>query len=97
MDEQFSQVNTSQLYFAKKNLRKIIRTVNRYARYIQSKEAEAGLLIYFCQKMRALDLPLKKSTVLTNLYAGQVKKIRGLVAGLHEDLQYDLNKETDLL
>lgn len=97
MDEQFLQVNISNFYFAKKGLRKILKSTNRYIKYTQSKEAEAELLIYFCKKIKHSGIRISNSTALTNLYNNQLKKIKIAVATLHEDLQYDLNREIELI
>jgi|SRR5450432_214782 hypothetical protein len=93
IDEQFTEINASNLYFAKKTLRKILRITNKNIRYIGSKQAEAELLIYFCQKMKNSGIHFKNSVVLVNLYEGQLKKINTAVASFHEDLQYDYVKE----
>jgi hypothetical protein len=93
MDEQFTEINTSHLYFAKKTLRKILRIAAKNIRYTGSKQAEAELLIYFCLKMKNAGIDFSNSIVLTNLYEGQLKKINAVIAGFHEDLQYDYLKE----
>ncbi len=97
MDEQFQQINRSNLYFAKKSLRKILRTTNKFIKYTTSKEAEVELLIYYCSKIKASTLQINKSAALTNLYNNQLKKIKGVVETLHEDLQHDFNKVIELL
>lgn len=97
IDEQFKDVNKSNLYFAKKTLRKILRTTNKYIKHTGSKQAEAELLIYFCAALKQSGIPLHKSTALKNLYGNQVKKIKKVIASLHEDLQYDYLKEVEKL
>lgn len=97
VDEQFTQINYSNLYFAKKSLRKILRIINRYIKYTTSKEAEADLLIYFCNKIKVSGIKINKSTALTNLYNNQIKKLKAVIETLHEDLQHDLNKEIEHL
>ncbi len=97
MDELFETVNKSNLYLAKKTLRKILRTANKHIRYMSSKPAETELLIYFCRKMKAMGLPLHKNTVLANLYKNQVGKIEKLINGLHEDLQHDYTTQLNTL
>ncbi len=91
IDEQFLQINNSNLYFAKKSLRKILKSTTKYIRYTTSKETEAELLIYFCNKIKTSEIKIDKSVALKNLYANQIKKIRSVVETLHEDLQYDYN------
>ncbi|HYK56640.1 MAG TPA: hypothetical protein VEV15_09165 [Flavisolibacter sp.] len=89
MDESFSAINTSSVYFAKKSLRKILRTTNKYIRYTGSKQAEAELLLYFCSKLTQSGIAFAKSNALNNLYHAQLKKIQAVIATMHEDLQYD--------
>lgn len=93
MDLLFSDVNVTGVYFAKKTLRKIIRIVNKYIRYAGSKTVEIELLIHYCQSFKKLSLDIASSTVLTNLYAQQLKKIEKAISTLHEDLQYDYELE----
>ena len=97
MDISFSELNTKSLYIAKKNLRKILRYVNRYIKYSGAKTTEATLLMHFCSKVNASGLKLSKSTALSNIYAAQVKKITSAIETLHEDLQYDYQKELKLI
>ena len=94
MDEMFSQVNYSNVYFAKKSFRKILKFTNKYIKFTSSKETEAALLIYYCSKIKLSGIRINKSAALTNLYNNQIKKINAVVETLHEDLQHDY--ETDI-
>jgi len=97
VDEQFREVNTSSIYFAKKTIRKILRIVNKHIRYTGSKQAEAELLIYYSTKLKALKVFFRKSNVLDKLLDAQVKKIRAAIDTMHEDLQYDYIKALEEL
>jgi len=97
IDELFGGVNSSQLYFAKKTLHKIVRIINKYCRYSQQKETELRLRLHFCRTLKDSGIPVKRNTVIHNLYLSQLKKIGSLIASLHEDLQYEYRKETDEL
>ncbi len=97
MDEEFTQINQSNLYFAKKSLRKILKSTNKYIKYTTSKEAEAELLIYFCSKIKTSGIRIHKSAALKNLYNNQIKKIKAVIETLHEDLQYDYTKQIELI
>jgi len=97
MDDQFANINSSNLYFAKKSIRKILRTASKYIRYSGSKTVEIELLIHFCLSLNESNISFKKSTALANLYNSQIKKIETAIASLHEDLQYDYLKELKLL
>ncbi len=94
---QFSSLNRSSFYLAKKTLRKVLRTTNKYIRYSGKKETEIELLLYFCKKMKASRLNYKQSRVVFNMYINQVKRIQKVISMLHEDLQYDYREELEAL
>jgi hypothetical protein len=96
MDESFEGLSSA-VYLAKKTLRKVLRMANKYIRYTGSKTVEASLLIHFCRKLKESGLDITRTAVLANLYRNQLKKAGAAVAALHEDLQYDLNKELEPL
>ncbi len=93
IDEEFKSLNKSNLYLAKKTIRKVLKIANKHIKYSRSKQTEVELLIYFCKKVKKLKIPLIPNTALGNLYFNQVKKIVKTVATLHEDLQYDFSEE----
>ena len=92
IDAEFETINKSNIHYAKKTIRKILRIVNKYIRYTASKEAEIILLQQFCNQLNRSGIAFKKSTALVNLYNAQIKKIKAAIAALHEDLQYDYLK-----
>jgi len=92
LTEMFTTVNTKNLYLAKKTLRKIVRTANRYIKYSDAETTEPDILIFVCEKIMELDINLKKNTALLNLYLGLIKKIKKAVGEMHEDMQYDYLK-----
>ena len=95
IDEQMDAINKTHIYFAKKSIRKILRLVNKYSRYSASKQTEVELLIYFCKKLKTSGIPLNKNPALKKLYEKQLAKVKKLMVGLHEDIQYDLNRELE--
>lgn len=96
VDLQFAELNSgTNLYYAKKSLRKILRIINKYIKYIGDKAASVELHIYFCAKLKASKIPIEKSARLVNLKAGELKKIKVLIDSLHEDLQYDYLKDLE--
>jgi hypothetical protein len=97
IEELFAEINQSQLYFAKKSLRKTVRIINKYCRYSDSKETEVELHLHFCKVLKESSIPIKQNTVINNLYQSELKKINAVIKTLHEDLQYDYLKELDLL
>jgi hypothetical protein len=93
----FDDVNKTNVYFAKKTLRKIIRLANRYIRYSKVPTTEPEVLLYVVEKMLHLNLDLKKSTALENIYLSAIKKIKKSVDALHEDLQYDYLRQLNTI
>jgi hypothetical protein len=89
VDSIFSGVNTSSIFFAKKTIRKALRTANRFIRYAGDKTVEVEVLLHFCTAFRTLKLDWQRSSLLSNIYYNQVKKIDAAINSLHEDLQYD--------
>ena len=78
---------------AKKTIRKIIRISNKYARYSGNKSTEASIVIHLIHSINALPIHKEESAALTNIYTSLVKKTNKIISTLHEDLQYDFQKE----
>ena len=93
IDLQFKEINRSQLYFAKKSIRKILKLATKYIRYSGNKQTEVELLIHFCTKLKQSGISIKSSNSLSNLYINQVRKIHTAISSLHEDLQHDYLEE----
>lgn len=93
MDQQFIEINQSNIYFAKKSIRKIVRSTNKYIRFSGMKHTEVELLMHFCKRLAESGIPLKNSLALENIYLRQVQKIKKASHSLHEDLQYDYGEE----
>jgi hypothetical protein len=90
MDEHFEELKTqANLYYVKKSLRKLLRIITKYCKYIGDKASAAELHIYFCSKLKQSGIPYHKSQLLVNMYEQQLKKINALINSLHEDLQQD--------
>lgn len=97
MQEEFAEMNVSNMFFAKKSIRRILRTANKYIKYSGQAETEIQVLIHFCKQMKTLNIDYTKSTAMMNLYNSQLKKINKAMQTLHEDLQYDYVKEIELI
>ncbi|MEO5985072.1 MAG: hypothetical protein ABIP80_06170 [Ferruginibacter sp.] len=89
----FTEVNVKSLYITKKNIRKIVRLANRFIKYSSETVTLIEVYIYICEEINDLQIDLKKSTALLNLYNSLVKKIEKQLLLLHEDLRYDYHKE----
>jgi hypothetical protein len=74
-------------------MRKIIRLINRYAKYTGSKQVETELALWFCINfLKYADLRTSHKP-LQGLLTRQFEKIIKLLPKLHEDLQFDYQKE----
>lgn len=89
VDQHFKEINYTNIYFAKKSWRKILRIINKYIRYSGSKQTEVELLIFYCGHLKKAEISVHTSIALTNLYQRQLEKIKKTMGTLHEDLQYD--------
>lgn len=89
IDEAFTEINYSSIYYAKKSVMRISRQLNKYIRYSGNKHTKVELLIHFCETLAAAKWNFKHSRVLSNLYLRQLKAIDAAMKTLHEDLQYD--------
>jgi hypothetical protein len=95
--DEFTSINSSNLYFAKKSLRKILRNINKHIRYTGSKQAEIELLLCYCSTLKNSGISYQKSQAIVNILDQQLKKIRKAISTLHEDLQYDYNRELEAI
>ena len=97
INEQFKNLNRSSIYLAKKTVRKVLKTTNKYIKFSPHKTSEIELRIYFCKKLRRSGLPVSRSKVLRNMYHRQIGRIDKVLSMLHEDLQFDYNSDIDML
>ena len=97
IDERFSEINTSNYYYIKKSIRKILREIKKHLRYSKNKETAVELLIYFCQKLALMQPSMNRSIALQNIYQRQLALILKTIKTLDEDLQYDYGVELDNL
>jgi hypothetical protein len=93
IENMFADINTSNVYYIKKSVRKILRLIYRYARYSNEKQVEAELLTTFCNQMTAFAIPMQKSVSLHGIYLSQHKKLLKTVSSLHPDLQHDFKRQ----
>ncbi len=89
----FEEINTTNFYYIKKSIRKILRTLKRYIRYSQNRETEVELLLYFCKKMAAFSPSIQNNKAMLYVYEKQKEMIAKKITVLHEDLQYDYTQE----
>jgi hypothetical protein len=91
IDEQFESINRDSYFYIKKSVRKILRSIKKYARYSLKKETEVELLLYFCEKLNNFQPSIKRNVTLMNIFNRQLVMANKLITGFHPDLQYDYN------
>ncbi len=84
-------------YEAAKYLRKILRLLAKYSKFMTSKEAEIGLLINFCTNYVQYADRRTAYKPLRLILVRQIEKVRTAIGKLHEDLQYDFINDYNLL
>ncbi len=92
----FEEINNTHIYYVKKSIRKILRYINKHIRFAGSKQAEAELLIQFCNSLKTFPIALFKNKQLLKIHETQLSKIEATLSSLHPDLQYDLRKQLHL-
>jgi len=95
MDEEFASIDPLPVSKAKKEYRKIIRTINRQIKYINSKSAAVELLLYFAMKLKDRETVLHPR--LQTIFFQQVSKAEKLLPGIEDDLQFDYRQKIAIL
>jgi len=91
----FTEINTANLYYTKKGLRKIVRYIDKCIRYSGITETAIQIRIHFIKEMKKMTINWKRSVLINNIYERQLKKIDTQISKLHEDLQYDYKSEVE--
>ena len=94
MDALFEEMPRNQ-YGGTKTLRKVAQLITRYNRFTKSKQGELELLLHFTGRYLERVSPESRHAPLLGLAFRALRKARGLVGKLHEDLQYDYAREYD--
>ncbi len=97
IDDRFNALNTPNFYYIKKGMRKILADTKKYIKYSGNKETEVTLLIHFIKNMNEYKPSILKNRVLTAIYERQIALARTRIASMHEDLQYDYERELHFL
>ncbi len=93
----FSEIKSINSYPAKKSIRKILRTTNKYIKYSGKQVTQVQLLLFYCANLKASKFRFNDSAAITNLYLNQIKKVKTTLAKMHEDFQFDYRKEVEEL
>jgi hypothetical protein len=85
----FQNANLNNYYTSKKSAQAIRRIMNKNLKLTKNKETMIEVITFFCEGLIEYGYLEFNYPVINNLYAVQVRKIEKLIAGLHEDLQFD--------
>jgi hypothetical protein len=88
----FSQLPVNS-YNAAKSMRKILRLLSKYIKFMGSKEAEISLLLNFCSNYLQYTDRKVSYKPMRLILTRQLLKLRTLIGKLHEDLQADFAGE----
>jgi hypothetical protein len=84
-------------YESAKYLRKILRLIGKYIKFMASKEAEIELLLNFCTDYVQYADRRTSYKPLRLILVRQIEKIRTAIGKLHEDMQADFVNDYNLL
>jgi len=84
-------------YDAAKYLRKILRLIGKYTKFMTSKEAEIDLLLNFCTNYIQYADRRTSYKPLRLILVRQIEKIRTAIGKLHEDFQFDFINDYNLV
>ena len=88
----FSQLPSNNYQMAK-SMRKILRLLNKYIKFMGSKQAEIDFLLSFCRNYITYADHRGSYKPLRLILTRQLEKIRKATDKLHEDLQYDYTQD----
>jgi succinate dehydrogenase/fumarate reductase flavoprotein subunit len=97
IDNLFDEIDTKNVYYVRKKMRKILSSSKKLIRFSKKKETEAEILLHFCKKLKNYTPFFRRSTRLQNIFQTQLKMAKNAILKLHEDLQYDYQLELDNL
>jgi len=97
IESYFEELPKANWFLTKKSLRKIIRLINKYKRYMQKKESEVELRIHFCTLLKSSLSRFGNSQPLRYLFDQELIRAKSGLKDVHEELQYDYRRKLDAL
>lgn len=95
IDERFDQVNRKSPYYVRKSFRSILSMTRKYIRYSSEKETEVEVLLHFCRRLKEFRPDIRRNRRQLSLYQKLLEQVGKKISLLHEDLQYDYNRELE--
>jgi len=80
-------------YLVKRTLRKALKLITKYSRYMGSKDAEAELLIHFCKIVFNEGISRYTYKAVLNMYLNTLVKVQKLLPFVHPELKNDFENE----
>ena len=93
--EEFDKIDSRSWKTMKKSIQRILRLLKKYIKYSKKAETEIELLVFFCQRMNGLRIPLNRNPIILNIYKRQLVSMNKALLTLHEDLQYDYKEDIE--
>ena len=93
IDELFSEINRTTMYYAKKGIRKIVRRIDKCIKYSGVKESEVEIRLYFCRKLEDSGIRFRSTKVTYNMFLSQLSKIEKVITKFHDDIQSEYRRE----
>ncbi|MEN9739647.1 MAG: hypothetical protein RLZZ318_1683 [Bacteroidota bacterium] len=98
IDEAFAIIEPNKgAYVFAKQVRKVLRVVNKHIKFSQLPTTELELLIHFCQQLQAYAFADKPITAILLIYDRQLIRIDKTLTKLHEDLVFDYRASIEAL
>ncbi|WP_420317385.1 hypothetical protein [Ekhidna sp.] len=97
IDDMMEEINMSHLYYVKKGLQKIVRSLNKSLRYSGQKQTEVEVRLYLCRCIKDSGIAINRHPTIKNLYHREITRIKKALTSLHEDLQADYQYELEKL
>jgi hypothetical protein len=88
----FSQLPSNNYQMAK-SMRKISRLLNKYIKFMGSKEAEIEFFLSFCRNYIQYADKRGSYKPMRLIFTRQLEKIKKTIEKLHEDLQFDYTQD----
>ncbi|MEO5910796.1 MAG: hypothetical protein ABIP95_07900 [Pelobium sp.] len=85
------------IYYVTKQLRKLLRVMNKHIKFISEKDKEADIVLHFCEEFIKHPIVSTHHKALILLLFRQLKRAHKIIIKLNEDLAFDYQRQFDEL
>ena len=89
LKEEFEEIKTKNVYYAKKEIRKSLRELKKLIRFSSLKTTEIELIIDFIKHLDELPSQLKRDSQIEGIKLRNIASVEKIILKQHEDLQFD--------